>query len=246
MALSQIKVVIIEDQPSVRRDVQLLVQRQVGFSVAGACGTVKEAKQLLWEVKPELLLLDVHLPDGTGFDILEETPDLFKVIFLTAFEKHALQAIKIGALDYLLKPVEESELTLALTKALHSFPSKAEQIAIASRYHHEGVRSRLVLRSQDFLQVVELSQIIYCSSDAGYTTFHLSDGRKILVSKILKDYEDVLTEPTFLRPHQSYLVNSNYIDKYSKEGFIYLKNGVQIPVATRRKDMILNFFNRLL
>lgn len=244
MTLSPVRVVIVEDQPNIRADIQYLVERQNGFTISGACGTVREARKLIHSSKADLLLLDINLPDGSGFDILKDVPGEFKVIFLTAFEEHAIKAIKFGALDYLLKPINEKEFSEALSKASHFLSTKKEQLHIASGYHYEGVRNRLVLRSQDYLQIIEISQIVYCNSNAGYTTFHLNDGRKLTVSKILKDYEDILTEPAFLRPHQSYLINSNYIDGYSKEG-IHLKGGEQIPVSNRRKDVIMEFFNRM-
>lgn len=244
MTLSPIRVVIVEDQPNLRSDIQYLVEQQKGFIVVGSCGTVKEGRNIIQAMKPELLLLDIHLPDGSGFDILQGAGAEFKVIFLTAFEKHAVQAIKHGALDYLLKPVDETEFIQALDKVSQYFPAKSEQLNIASKYHRNETRDKLVLRSHEYLQVVEIQNIIYCHSNAGYTTFFLSDGRKIMVSKILKDYEDVLPEPPFLRTHQSYLVNGNYIDRYSKEGLILLKNGAQIPVAGRRKDAVLEFFQQ--
>jgi two-component system LytT family response regulator len=245
MTLSMIRVVIVEDQPGIRSDIQYLVEKQEGFSVAGSCGTVKEARTLIQQLKPDLLLLDIHLPDDTGFDVLKETANEYKAIFLTGFENHAIQAIKHGALDYLLKPVDETEFSQALHKVSRNFPARPEQVNVASSFHGEGIRNRLVLRSQDYLQIVEINQIVYCHSDSGYTTFYFDDKRKILVSKILKDYEDVLTEPMFLRPHQSYLVNTGYIDRYTRDGIIHLKNGEQVPVSTRRKEAVLHFFNRL-
>jgi two-component system LytT family response regulator len=245
MTLSAIRVVIVEDQPNILTDIQFLVEQQTGFVVTATCGTVREAKILIAQTKPDLLLLDVDLPDGTGFDILQEASNEFKVIFLTGHEQHAIRAIKCGALDYLLKPIDETEFSQALSKVAGHLPAKPEQLKIAKHYHQKQVGNRLVLRSQNVLQVVEISEIVYCHSDSGYTTFHLSDGKKHVVSNILKDYEDILTEPMFLRPHQSYLINTNYIDRYSKDGIIHLKNGQPIPVAGRRRDAVMEFFNRM-
>lgn len=245
MTLPLIQVLIVEDQPNIRDDLYSLVERCNGFTVAGACGTVMEARQFIAKSKPDLLLLDIQLPDGTGFDILKDFTNEFKTIFLTAYNQHAIQAIKYGALDYLLKPIDEIELFDALDKVTRFYPAKAEQLSVAHRFHNDAIAGRLVLRSQEYLQVVEIDQILYAKSDAGYTVFYLNDGRNILVSKILKDYEDLLMEPLFLRPHQSYLVNTNYIDRYRKDGTIVLKNGAEIPVATRRKELVMNFFNRL-
>lgn len=245
MTLPLIRVVIVEDQPHERDDAALLVQRLEGFAVVGTSGTVAHAKALIPEVKPDVLILDIHLPDGTGFDVLRETPGSFKVIFLTGFEQHAIQAIKYGAFDYLVKPLVEAELTEALIRVSQYLPTQAAQISIARHYHKSGERNKLVLRSQDYLQVVEIDQIVYCHSDHGYTTFHLRDGRSVLVAKILKDYEEILAEPTFLRPHQSYCINSHYIDRYNKDGIILLKNGAEIPVSTRRRESVIAYFNSL-
>jgi len=246
MGVRLIRTLIVEDQPNVLNEIRFLVEHQKGFIVSAACGTVKEARQLVASIQPDLLLLDIHLPDGTGFDVLNDSAKECITIFLTAYDKHAIRAIKCGALDYLLKPIDESEFSLALSKAAQLFPVKAEQINIASRHHKNQTRNRLVLRSHDFLQVVEIDQIVYCQSDAGYTTFYLNDKQQVLVSKTLKEFEDILTGPLFLRPHQSYLINTNYIDGYDREGYIHLKNHTQrIPVAVRRKEAVMEFFNQL-
>ena len=241
-----IRVLIVEDQPNIQNDIKLLLAQQKGFTVSGRCGSVKEAKILIAASKPDLLLLDIQLVDGTAFDLLKELPtNDYKIIFLTAFEQHAIRAIKYGALDYLLKPIDENEFSAALKKVSDHFPLKPEQLTIARQFHSAGSSKRLVLRFQDYLQVVDLSEIVFCQSDAGYTSFFLSNSKKFLTSKVLKEYEDILTEPRFIRPHQSYLVNVDYIDRYNKDGIIHLKNGVQIPVATRKKESVLEFFNRL-
>jgi len=245
MTLTHIRTLIVDDQPNLRNELRFLIERQGDFSIIGECATVKEARRVAVTDKPDLIFLDVQLPDGTGFDVLENLPAEFKIIFLTAFEEHAIRAIKYGALDYLLKPINEIELVQTLNKATQYFPTKAVQLDVAQQYHKKRTHSRLVLRAQDYLQVVEIDQIIYCHSDSGYTSFFLTDGSKIVTSKIIKDYEDVLSEPGFLRTHQSYLVNFRYVSKYRKDGFLILKNGIEIPVATRKKEAIMEYFNRL-
>jgi len=244
MALSLVRVVIVEDQPTIRKDVQLLMEKQDGFIVVGTCGSVKEARTIIPATQPDLLLLDVSLDDGTGFEILQEhssTP--FKVIFLTAYPDHAIQAIKYGALDYLLKPVDRLELEQALAKVLHMQPIQPDQIARAQQIFTKN--KHIVLRSADYLKIVELEKVVYCMSDSGYTTFFLSDGKKIMTSKYMKEYEELLLSSSFLRTHQSYMVNFQFIDRYHKEGYLILKDGTEIPVAARRKDQILELLNRL-
>lgn len=237
-----IRVVIIDDQPIIRSDIKKFVESQPGFVVVGECGSVSDGQVLLSNTAPDLALLDISLGAGTSFDILEHFTSLpFKIIFLTAYSEFAIRAIKLGALDYLLKPVDETELQNALKKVAQANPTEAVQIKVAGEQYREE-NSRLVLRTQEFIQVVDFSDIMYCKSDAGYTTFFLTDGRKVLTSKSIKEYEDLLPGTKFLRPHQSYVVNFRFIDRYRRGGDggdIILKNGVEVPVATRRKDAVI-------
>lgn len=243
-----LKLLIVEDQPAIRKDIQAMLQDEPGFIVAGACGTVKDARILISAIEPAIILLDVSLTDGTGFDILNQTDTHdYKVIFITAYREYAINAIKFRALDYLLKPLDQAELLAALHKAACLPPVQKIQLEVAQQMNnHLPGRQRIVLRSQEDLQVVDLQDIVYCHSDAGYTTFYLADGRKLLTSKYLKEYEDLLQEPAFLRTHQSYLVNNRFIDRYRKEGNeLVMRNGAVIPVAIRRKEMLLQFMNHL-
>lgn len=246
MTLSNpVRVVIVEDQPAIRKDVRVLMQRPP-FIVVGECGSVHDALVLIPGTHPDLLLLDITLSDGTAFDILQRLSSTnFKVIFLTAHQEHAIKAIKYSALDYLLKPLDENELSSALEKVLISHPVATEQIAIAqSQYNKTGPRNRLVLHALHYLQIVELDEIVYAKSDTGYTTFYLTDGKKIITSKYLKEYEDLLPPTLFLKTHQSYIVNINFLDRYhkGKEGQLFLKNGIEIPVSARRREAVAAYF----
>lgn len=240
-----IRVVIIDDEPAIRKDIQTLMQQQPGFIVVGTCGSVQEANTIIPATQPDLLLLDIELHDGTGFDILRTLEPLTcKVIFITAYNDHAIKAIKYGALDYLMKPLDEQELHQALDKMKrsHMEQPQTDQIAVAMGHLQKGgMHNRIVLRSQQYLQVVPFEEIIYCQSDAGYTTFFLTDNRKVVVSKSIKEYEDLLPAGWFLRPHQSYLINHHFIDRYHKDGYLVLRNGTEIPVSTRRKDFVIEY-----
>lgn len=234
-----LRVVVIDDQPAIRRSVELLLEPMEQFILVGSCSSVQEALVAIPASNPDLLLLDINLGDGTGFDLLNSLPDRkFKVIFLTAYEEFALKAIKTGALDYLLKPIVQSEFEAALLKVSESAPYE-QATGTASRKSLKE-HSRLVLSSQQHLEVVELKDIIYCQSDSGYTTFYLTN-KKVVTSKYLKEYEEFLPEDQFLRTHQSYIVNISFIDRYHRDGYILLQNGVKIPVATRRKEMIKKY-----
>ena len=247
MALSElVRVVVVDDHPGTLRDVKLQMEQYPAFVIVGTCNSVQEAVTVIPVAQPDLLLLDIHLADGTGFDIIEKlTPLSFKVIFLTAYQEHAVKAIKYGALDYLLKPLDSHELKQALDRVLQSKPTMPEQIAIAkNEYNQEGL-SRIVINSHQYLHLVELLEIVYCHGEGSYTTFHLTGGRKITASKHLKEYESLLPSNLFLRVHQSYLLNNRFIEKYQhKKGFIVLKEGTEIPVSIRRRDFVTSFLSK--
>lgn len=194
-------------------------------------------------VNPSWCFWTSMLSDGTGFDFLDQTEHLdFKVIFITAYEEFALKALKIGAVDYLMKPVDPEELQIALKKVRSkSSVQQKEQIKKTKKVWHQD-DSALVLSLSDSFQVIDLSELLYCESDKGYTTFHLSNGKKYMASKPIKSYEEQLEKVYFTRPHQSFMVNLKFIDKYDKSGTIYLKNGKQIPVSFRKKEAFLTTF----
>jgi two-component system LytT family response regulator len=232
-----LRVIIVEDQIDVRQDLEIFLRQQPDFIVIGACGTVYEAIVLIHNSKPDLLLLDIALPDGTGFDILEQLPARMKVIFLTAHQEYAIRALRYGAIDYLLKPFDEQELTAALQKVINAQPLLQEQINITLNHvRNNKVQDPIALRSHKSVHFVELKDICYLQVDDDLTTVFLQSGKKLVTSKTLKDYEELLTGASFLRTHQSYLVNERYIDCYRpKEGILYLKDGTVIPVAYRKK-----------
>jgi two-component system, LytTR family, response regulator len=242
-----LRIIIVEDQIAIRQDIEGFLHQQPGFIVIGACGTVHDAIVLIHTTKPDLLLLDIGLPDGTGFDILEQVPAQTKVIFLTAHQEYAIRAIRYGAIDYLLKPLDENELREALQRVIIAQPLLQEQIAITLHsFRKNRVLEYIALRSHQFVQIVELKEIRYLQGDNGYTTVFLNDGKKVVTTRTLKDYEELLSGTSFLRPHQSWLINEIFIDRYHpKENLLYLKDGTQIPVASRKKEMIDLHFKTL-
>ncbi len=244
------RVAIIEDETDIREDLTDLVNRFGELEVVGGCGTVSEALQLVWKTNPEVVLLDIFLKDGTAFDFLDAlSPDIpFKLIFITAYDQHAIRAIKFGALDYLLKPVDEEELRLALTKACEATPLTDPRTTVrVAGMHLRGSTElgggEIVLRTQEAMHVVQLDDIIFCRSEGCYTTFCLREDRRIMVSKPLKVYHELLPESLFLRPHQSYLVNRGFIRIFQKSGVLVLTDGHEIPVSVRKREAVVNFLN---
>jgi two-component system, LytTR family, response regulator len=244
---SPLRVVIVEDMIAIRQDLEEFLEKQPGLTVVGVCGSVSEACTMIHTELPDLLLLDIGLPDGTGFDILEQIPAQSKVIFLTAHSEYALQAFRYGAIDYLLKPFDEQELSEALQRVVSAQPLLRDQINIALQSRNKYMRpDKIALRSQQFVEIVELKEIMYLQADNGCTIVVLKDGKKVVTTRFLKEYEELLSGSTFLRIHHSFLVNERHIHRYHpKEGCLRLNDGTQIPVAGRKKGIIDRFFKSL-
>jgi len=241
-----LRVIIVEDMIAIRQGIEEFLQQKPDFIIVGACSTVHDAIALMHTTKPDLLLLDIGLPDGTGFDILEQIPTQLKVIFLTAHSQYAIQAFEYGAIHYLLKPYNERQLNEALQRAINAQPLLQEQIDIALHsYRKKKAPEYIVLRSKDYVQIVQVKDICYFQADNYYTIVFLNTGKKVLVTKALKEYDDLLSDTYFLRVHQSYLINEFCIDRYyQKEGVIYLKDATEIPVSNRKKELVEHYFKK--
>ena len=254
-----IRTVIIEDEAAIRKEIEWLVGKQPDLEVVGSAGSVAQGVKLIKEQQPDLLLMDIQLADGNAFDLLEQVGELpSQLIFITAYNHHAIRAIKYGALDYLLKPLDEDELQAALDRVRAGFAksqtvdasARTQQLAAAAAQISRDTESpgeaplatlddQIVLHTMDYLQLLQLKDIVYCRSEGSYTTFVLHDEREVMVSKPLKFYDELLPEKWFIRPHQSYLLNLLFVDRYVKTGYIYLKDQRQVPVSVRKKDYVL-------
>ena len=238
------KTLLVEDKAYIRKGLlNLLKTINTKVEVIGECGSVKDAVVVANACKPELIFLDINLTDGNAFEFLEQVEHLdFKVIFITAYEEYALKALKSGAVDYILKPVDVDELEVALEKVKHLPITEQKQQIKTAKQAWNNENSNLILSLHDSFQVIDLNELLFCESDKGYTTFYCNDGKKYVVSKTLKEFEDQLISTNFVRPHQSYMVNLKFIDKYEKSGAIHLKNGKKIPVSSRKKETFLSAF----
>ncbi|HAS42592.1 MAG TPA: DNA-binding response regulator [Microscillaceae bacterium] len=208
------------------------------LTLLGKASNIREGKKLIAAWDPELVFLDVEMPDGTGFDLLQQIGDInFKVIFTTAHEKYAIKAIKYSALDYLLKPIDSNELIAAIKKVQAIEEQKLSQLKINSLLQNLGANStqtqKIVLRDKYGLQVTTVQEIIHLEADDCYTKFFIKDQAPIVVSKPLKEYEALLPKEQFFRCHKSHLVNLDYLLRYDKKegNMIILKNGNQVPIS---------------
>lgn len=241
------KALLVEDKVYIRKGLLNLLQLiDPTIEVIGECESVKDAVVVANACKPDLIFLDINLTDGNAFDFLDQTEHLdFKIIFITAYEEYALKALKVGAVDYLLKPVDFTELEIALQKIKKLSLAEQKQQINNVKAVWKNDEATLILSLYDSFQVIDLNELMYCESDKGYTSFYCSDGKMHLASKTLKEFEERLTYANFIRPHQSFMVNLKFIDKYDKSGTIYLKNGKKIPVSSRKKEsFIASFLNK--
>lgn len=212
-----------------------------------------EAVEALKQNPPDLLFLDIEMPLLNGFDILEELGSSisFDVIFTTAYDNFGIKAIKFSALDYLLKPVQNKELQAAVAKyqgkRQHSVPApQIEALLNNVEAEKQGKTYKIALATKESIEFVAPSEITACASDSNYTTVLLMDGRKLLISKTLKEFEEMLLPFNFFRPHNSHLVNLEQVRKYMRNdgGYLILKNQMKIPVSKTRKERLLQLLGK--
>ncbi|MFZ4463168.1 MAG: LytR/AlgR family response regulator transcription factor [Bacteroidales bacterium] len=236
-----IRTLIIDDEQNARLALKsLLVSLAPEIQVIGEAGDVASGLELISQNRPDLVFLDVQMPDGTGFDLLEQIPEpAFKVIFVSAFDRFAVTAFRFSAIDYLLKPVQADDLLHALDKIDKGNESQTAKIKVLLG-NRSGIE-KIVLPSLDELLFVKVDEIIRCESDNNYTYFYLSGNERILVSRTLKDYEELLEPMGFFRIHKSSMINLRFLKKYKKGegGTVTMEDGTQLEVSRRRKDDFL-------
>jgi two-component system LytT family response regulator len=202
--------------------------------------------------QPDVVFLDIQMPDGSGFRLLEEMEIInFEVIFTTAFDQFAIKAIKYSALDYLLKPVIPQELIDAVSKVekkkQENQKRKGPDPSPDGPKPGEEPNQKIILSTAEMIHVISIDDIVRCESDNYYTYFFFTDGRKLLVSKTLKENEELLSQHNFIRPHKSHLINTKYIKSFLRHegGVILMNDGSRIPVSRRKKDMIMEIIFNL-
>ncbi|MCB0734007.1 MAG: response regulator transcription factor [Flavobacteriales bacterium] len=219
------------------------------IEIIGEADSVVSGTKLLNQHQPDIVFLDIEMPDGDGFDLLDLVKNRsFKTIFTTASDAHALKAFKFSAIDYLLKPIDPKELAKSVQKARGTQDDPQSMKVLHENISRSiGTMERMVLNTQDKLHIVRLTDIVRCESDVNYTHIYLNTGERVLVTKTLKEYDDLLSEHGFIRAHQSHLVNSNYIKEFVKSdgGHLNLTTGGYVPVSTRRKAHVMQALEQL-
>jgi two-component system LytT family response regulator len=246
-----VRAILIDDEPNSRATLlALLTNYCPEVTVIGQAASAEQGLRLLREQRPDLLFLDVEMPLGSGFDLLDGLGDApFAVVFTTAHDHYALRALKACALDYLLKPVGVGDLRAAVAKAQHQHQQGAASTQLRTFYDNQQTRyqpgaGKLVLPTMQGFEVVEVSRIVRCQADDNYTRFVLVGQPPLLVSRTLKEYEELLSGSDFLRIHQSHLINADHVKRYIKGsgGYVQLSDDSIIEVSRRKKDELMRRF----
>jgi two-component system LytT family response regulator len=249
--MKKIRALLVDDEELARKNMAFMLNEHCPeVDVVGEAANAKSARQIILNEEIDLLLLDIEMPNGSGFDLLEglEGDFHFKIIFITAYHEYALRAFRFSAVDYLLKPINSDDLIAAIKKVR---PGKDEEPREKIEHLIENIAKKgeamdkLALPSMEGLKFVELDNIIYCESQDNYTQFFLTSGERIMVSKTIKHFEELLDPDRFFRVHRSNIINLKYIDKYVKGegGYVVMQQGNRIPVSRRRKEAFLQLFH---
>ena len=246
-------ILIIDDEQHVAEALTNMIEMYApGFEVLGSCNNLLTAKDAIRELKPGIVLLDVEMGDEKGLDIAKHFPQQpFKLIFITAHQNYAVDAFRLSAVDYLLKPVNPVLLAKALLKAKNAIDAELLSSKLDDVLHHTMINSKrnkkIVLKTLESVHVVDLEDIMYCEAHGGYTTFYLSDKSRIVISNTLGEYEGHFADYGFVRIHHSYLLNIHYIKRFDKlsDSNVVLKDNTSLPVAVRKRDQLLEALQKL-
>ena len=242
-----LKAIIVEDEENGRKYLEtLLAEFYPRLQVVAIAENVSQGIQVIQNFKPDIVFLDIQMNTETGFDLLERIGNInFEVVFTTAYEQYALKAIKFAAVDYLLKPIDKQDLATAIEKVekrqSSSSINKNFEILLQNIKNSNTDNHQIALATSDGLVFVKVNNIVCCESDGPYTNFFLKNNEKLMTSKNLKEYEELLSEHNFFRIHKSYLINMNEIKKYIRGdgGQVNMSNGRTLDVSKRKKESFL-------
>lgn len=252
-----ITAILIDDDKHLRKGMKSLLERYApDIKIIGEAESVKTGVEAMQKLQPQVVFLDIHLADGTGFDILEEVAKMQNktnahIVFITAHEQYALKAFKFSALDFLLKPVDPEELLKSIQKIKEALEKKTsfEHIDLLLENIRKKVDNfkRIALSTSDGIHLFEISDIIRCESKDNYTQFYIKNHKPLLISKTLKEYEELLKEHGFERIHQSHLINVSYLKSYIKTdgGYVVMADNSKLPISQRKKERLQELIKAL-
>ena len=252
-----ITTILIDDDQNLRNGMKMLLERYAPeLSIIGEADSVESGVDAMRSLQPQVVFLDIQLGDGTGFDILESIANQngkssSHIVFITAHEQYAIKAFRFSALDFLLKPVDPEELKKVIEKIKGVLDKNVDYAHIDLLL--ENIRKkvdnfkRIALSTAEGIHLFEFSDIIRCESEDNYTTFYIKNNKPIVISKTLKEYEDLLTEHGFERIHQSHLINLSYLKSYIKKdgGYVVMADNSNLPISQRKKERLQEILKTL-
>lgn len=245
-----LKAVIIDDEQDSRDTLSNYVTKYCeDVEITGFGESVKTGIEAIKKHQPQIVFLDVEMPYGNGFDLLEQIDEVnFEVVFVTAFSHYAIQALNLSASYYILKPVDIDELISAVDKIKIQLQeddfTKHTKVLIENIQESNKQNQKVILPLIDGFEISKVKDILYCQAQDNFTEFHFLDGRKMLICRTLKHYDEALQDCGFQRIHRSYLVNLEYVVKYNKGkgGYLTLENGVELEISSSKKKEFLERF----
>jgi two-component system, LytTR family, response regulator len=219
------------------------------LQIVGTATSVVQGIKLIHNTQPELVFLDIHMQDGSGFDLLDAIPNTFKVIFVTAFDEHAIKAFNYATIGYLLKPVDPDDLVKTIQKIEGTTTiNTAKNLTVAKEHFSNIGPKRISLNTQDKIYIVNIQDIVYCCSEGNYSVFYLIDAgaKPIMVSTTLGYYSNLLEPYGFYKVHHSYLVNTAHIKEFKKDAcLLIMANNAQVQVSDRKKAEVKKMLEQL-
>lgn len=246
--MKTLKTIIIEDEPLALQSLVAILKKYCPeVAIVQTAEKIEEGVTAIQDSRPDLVFLDVQLQKGTGFDVLLQLEHLqFEVIFITAYSQYAIKAIKFNALDYLLKPIDLDELRTAVRKAGEKRLSNARNQPLEAFVANREVFQKdpvITLPTSQTFEFIKVNSIIRCEAEGSYTRFFIENAKSILVSKHIKTYEGLLSSELFFRPHQSHLINRNFLKRYIKSegGYLLIADGTKVPVSKLKREAFLEW-----
>lgn len=247
MTIQKMKSVIVEDELAAREVLKNYLSKYCPqVEVVGEAQNIKEAVPLLHEIRPQLVFLDVEMPFGNAFDVLEACKDLqFETIFVTAFSEYSLKALNQSAAYYLLKPISIEELIVAVNKVQHQIMNheifNRNKIIVENFHESKPEKQQVILPTLEGFEVVKMEEIVRLRGNGNFTDLYLNNGNKKMVCRFLKHFSEILPLP-FIRVHKSHIINMNCVKSYNKGGIVTLNDGAEIEVSpTYKEDFLKNF-----
>lgn len=245
------KIALIDDEADARATLRALISIHLPTADFREADGITAGLSLIHQYQPEAVFLDVMMKDGTGFDLLKQLPAIsFKLIIVSGHNEFALKAFRFSAIDYLVKPVDADDLRVTLSKLQTSVvPPWNEMLEVLrqSIKAPKEIERKIVLKDLSAVYVVSVPSIIRCEASDNYTTFYFTDQSPIVVSRPLKEYDELLTPLNFFRAHQSHLINLNHLQQFNKRdgGSIKMKDGTEVPVSSRKREALLEELSKL-